>query len=183
MKTAELQEQRKIEKTKLDDTGQTNTSKSELIQYNQIKKIIVNFAFTDKKKKVLASDIGINILAEMRRERKIRMALEDKTDEYIAISLSRIDIYDKEKVKTLDLPTQLVIEEKLKFRKSFAASASVTRVNYMLKVLRIVLNKGTIQDPESFKDKIKRMARAERAQKKLERQKSTTSMKSLFSSK
>lgn len=120
-------------------------------------------------------------MAEMRRERKIRMALDDKADEYIAISLSNIDIYDEEMVKTHDLPTQQVIEEKLEFRKSLAAAASVTRVNYMLKVLRIVLHKGTIQDPDAYKAKIKRMFKVDRAQRELMRQKSTSSMRSLFS--
>lgn len=169
MKTQELEEQRIIEKELLDDTNQTTTSKEQLQQFNQIKKILVNFAFYDKNKKILASEIAINVLAEMRRERKIRMALDDKADDYIQIGLSDIDINDEDHVKTLDLPTQLVIEEKLVFRNNLASAVSITRVNYMLKVLRIVLHKGTIQDPDAYKDKIKRMFRVERARKNLMR--------------
>lgn len=181
MKTQELEEQRIIEKEMLDDTNQTTTSKEQLQQFNQIKKILVNFAFYDKNKKILASEIAINVLAEMRRERKIRMALDDKADDYIQIGLSDIDINDQEQVKTLDLPAQLVIEEKLVFRTNLASAVSITRVNYMLKVLRIVLHKGTIQDPDAYKDKIKRMMRVERARKNLMRQKSGSSFKSMFS--
>lgn len=81
---------------------------------------MVNFAFVDRNKKIVSSDISINVLDEMRRERKILMALHDRAEEYIQIDLPSINIYDDNVVKKQNLATQLAIEDKLEFRNNLA---------------------------------------------------------------
>ena len=67
MKTQELEEQRNIELKALDDTNQIIESKMALNQFNQVKKILMNFAFKEKGKSILSSEINMNVLDEMRR--------------------------------------------------------------------------------------------------------------------
>ena len=85
------------------------------------------------------------------------MALHDRAEEYIQIDLPSINIYDDNVVKKQNLATQLAIEDKLEFRNNLAQAISITKVNYMLKVLKLIHGKGTIQDPEAYKIKIKHM--------------------------
>lgn len=61
----------------MDNTAYTVYAKNELSQFNQIKKVLVNFSFADRDKKILSTEICINLMQEMRQERKIRMALQD----------------------------------------------------------------------------------------------------------
>lgn len=51
----------------------------------------------------------------------------------------------------------------------------------MLKVIKLVFGKCTIQDPDSFRDKIKLMIKDDRAKKKLLILKSASTFSSLFS--
>lgn len=51
----------------------------------------------------------------------------------------------------------------------------------MLKVLKLIHGKGTIQDPEAYKVKIKHMMKVDRAKRDLLRKNSNSSFKSLFS--
>jgi hypothetical protein len=81
-----------------------------LLQFNQIKKVVMNFAFRDKGKAVLAIDINQNVLDEVRRERKIHMVLQDKNvDEYINIDISEMNINNEEEWKDTSLNMQLCI--------------------------------------------------------------------------
>ena len=58
-------------------------------QFNQIKKILLNFAFKEKNRNILANEINMNVLDEMRRKRKINMVLQDAdVDEYIAMDMT-----------------------------------------------------------------------------------------------
>lgn len=117
----------------------------------------------------------------MRRERKIVMVLQDKNvDQYIGMDITDIDINDKEAWKNSAIDVQLTIVDKLDFRAEMAQKVSITRLDYMLKVIRAVLGKGIITDPDAFKDKLKAMARAERMLG-LKRIKSSSSFRSLFS--
>jgi len=61
----------------LDDTNQLILSKKELQQFNQIKKILMNFCFKERNKAILSMDVNRSVLDEMRRERKIKMVLGD----------------------------------------------------------------------------------------------------------
>lgn len=141
----------------------------------------MNFAFRDRGKRILAVEINQNVLDEMRRERKIVMVLQDKNvDEYIGMDITEIDINDKESWKNSSLEVQLTVMDKLDFRAEMAQKVSITRLDYMLKVIRAVLGKGIITDPDAFKDKLKAMVRAERALG-MKRIKSSSSFRSLFS--
>lgn len=182
MKTQELEEQRKEELKLLDDSIQMEKSKAELAQFNQVKKIIMNFAFRDKGKKILSCEINGNVLDEVRRERKINMVLQDKNvDNYINMDITEIDLYNNDSWKDLSLETKLEITEKLLFRENLAQKVSITRLDYMLKVLKIVLGKGTLTDPDAFRDKLRQMVRADRAAQGLKRIRSGSSFRSLFS--
>ena len=66
MKTQDLEEARIEEKVRLDDSIQFIKSKADLIQYNEIKKILQNLTFRDKEKKILCSDIIWDVLDETR---------------------------------------------------------------------------------------------------------------------
>lgn len=79
---------------------------------------------------------------------------------------------------------KFAIEDKLDFRDQLAQAVSITRLDYILKTLRMVLQKGVIPDPDSFKDKIRQMNREDRIkfQKGLKRSKtSVSSMMSFYS--
>ena len=79
--------------------------------------------------------------------------------------MPEIDIYDAAAVKETPLPLQLCIQEKLEWRERFAQKISITRLDYMLKVLRIFWDgKQTISKPEAFRGKVKRMLKDERQQ-------------------
>jgi len=77
MKTNDLRDQRQEELHEQDDTDQYLKSRHLLNQFNQIKKILMNFAFKDKGKAVLSTEIIQHVMDEMRRERKIYMVLRD----------------------------------------------------------------------------------------------------------
>jgi hypothetical protein len=141
----------------------------------------MNFAFKDRGKLILAIEINNDVLEEVRRERKIMMVLQDKSvDSYINMDITEIDISNKENWKNSSLELQLVIEEKLEFRQELAQKVSITRLDYMLKVIKLVLGKGFITDPDAYKDKLKQMVRAEKAAG-LKRINSSSSFRSLFS--
>lgn len=96
MKTQEMKEEREAEIKQLDDTAQYLLSKDQLNQYNQVKKILMNFAFKDKQKFILSNDIIRDVMDEKRRERKILMVLRDaNVEQYIKMNMTEIDVTDK----------------------------------------------------------------------------------------
>ena len=79
------------------------------------------------------------------------------------MDMPEVDLNDIESHKELDKELQLAVEEKLLQRAEIAARVSITRLDYMVRVMRIVWNsKQTIANPDSFTDKIKRVERKER---------------------
>jgi len=103
MRTHDLKEVRQEEILRLDDTDQYIKSKHQLQQFNMLKRILVNYSFRDKGKNALVSDINWNVIDELRKERKIRMVLEDKgVDVYINLPMTEIDLYDSDTHKDLD---------------------------------------------------------------------------------
>lgn len=138
MRTQDLEKVRQEEIQSLDDTEQLASSKHQLQQFNQMKKILMNFSFRDKNKVILSTEINWDVIDEMRKERKIVMVLRDlNIDEYIFLDMPEVDIYDANIVKECPLTLQLSIQEKLEWRERFAQKISITRLDYMLKVLRI----------------------------------------------
>ena len=103
LRTPDLRETRQEEIQRLDDTEQNKLSKHMLVQFNMIKKILVNFSFKDKGKHILVNDINFDVIDELRKERKIFMVLRDKgVDEYINMPMTEVDLYDPESHKELD---------------------------------------------------------------------------------
>jgi len=175
MKTQELEEHRIEELRKLDDSIQREKSMVMLNQFNMIKSVVMNFAFKERGKAILAIEINMNVLEEMRRERKIMMVLRDKdVDEYINMDITEVNLNDKTEWEKKSLAVQLCINDKLDFRAELAQQVSLTRLDYMLKVIRKVHGKGIITNPDAFKDKLRIMRRAEKV-RSLQRSKSSTS--------
>lgn len=93
MRTADLRNDREEEKERLDDSIQFKKSREELIQYNEVKEILLNLSFKEKGKKILCNDIVWDVLDEVRKERKVIMALNDDTiDDYINLDMTEVDI-------------------------------------------------------------------------------------------
>lgn len=104
MRTTDLKEIRKQEIQRLDSTDQQTSSKGMLEQFNMVKKVLGNFSFRDRGKNILVSDINWDVIDELRKERKIRMVLEDKgIDEYINLPMNEVDLNDIESHQDLDL--------------------------------------------------------------------------------
>lgn len=70
-------------------------SKHQLDQFNQLKKILINFAFRNRGKLILATEIINDVMDEMRCERKILMVLQSKkVAEYINANMTELDLYN-----------------------------------------------------------------------------------------
>ena len=92
MKTQELALERSNEKRRLDDSIQFAKSLEALVQFNEIKKILLNLSFEDKNQKILSNDIIWDVLDECRKERKIVMVLnDDEVDEYVNTDITELD--------------------------------------------------------------------------------------------
>ena len=78
---------------RLDDSIQYAKSRADLVQYDEIKKILLNLTFKDREKRILCSDIIWDVLDETRKERKIVMVLnDDGVDEYIGLDMTETNI-------------------------------------------------------------------------------------------
>ena len=68
-----------------DEEERYRFSKSQLNQYNQVKNILINMTFKDKGKGIISPEIVLNVVDEMRSERKTGMVLTDMNiDKYIS---------------------------------------------------------------------------------------------------
>lgn len=123
---------------------------------------MLNLSFIDRGKGILATDIIRSVIEQMANDRKIQMVITDKiVDDYIDLDMTEIDINNRESWSHLTEQQQLMIEDKLEFRKSFAEKISNTKLNVMFKVLKQLHGlKMQIPDPESFKDKVKEIERS-----------------------
>jgi len=93
MRTQDLKMDREEEKERLDDSIQFKKSREELVQYNEVKEILLNLSFKEKGKMILSNDIVWDVLDEVRKERKVIMALTDDTiDDYINLDMTEVDI-------------------------------------------------------------------------------------------
>ena len=81
----------------------------------------------------------------------------------------------------MDEKLQLIIQDKLEFRGKLAEQISITRLDYMFRVLKEMYgSKTSISDPDSFKDKVVALERRQR--KLLKRVNSATSAMTSFMS-
>lgn len=72
-------------------------------------------------KNVLSTQITMNVIDELRRERKILMVLNDiEVEKYINLDLSGIDLEDTDSHKKLDIDLKKAIFDKLNFREHLA---------------------------------------------------------------
>lgn len=100
----------------------------------------------------------------MRKERKIMIVLRDVgVDSYINMDMPEVDMNDLDGHKDLPKELQVAVEEKNLYRTELAARVSITRLDYIIRVMRIVWdNKHSISNPDSFTQKIKRVERRDR---------------------
>ena len=191
LKTLDLKEVRHEEIKQLDDEPQFAVSKHMLDQFNQIKKILVNFGFRNKGKIILCTEIINDTMDEMRCERKIMMVLQNKkVKEYINANMTELDLYNQDILKQqmmdlgLDDEIKYMIQEKIRWRSNYAQDLSILKLDYIFKVLRVMYkNKAQIADPDAFKYKIKAMMKAQRRAKrqKMNRSDSQSSFASMYS--
>jgi hypothetical protein len=92
-----------------------------LTQFGEMKGVLKNFAFKEKGKTILSTEINMDVLDEMRRDRKIQMVIRDaNVDEYIALDMTEVNIYKKEEWDSYPDPLKLAIQDKLDFRAALA---------------------------------------------------------------
>ena len=127
-----------------------------------------NLCFKDRSKNILIIDIIINVIEEMRMERKIKMVIQGKkVDEYCGVDITDIDmkaVFEDQSIivnSDFDKDIQDILTEKLEFRHLFADQMSLIKLNYMFCVLQNIYgSKASISDPDAFKDKIKAIEKA-----------------------
>ena len=77
--------------------------------------------------------------------------------------MPNVDMKDFESHKDLPSDLRIAVEDKLMARAEFAKRVSITRLDYIFRVMRQVWHgKHTISNPDSFTDKIKRVERKDR---------------------
>lgn len=127
----------------------------------------------------------MSVLDEMLKQRKILLVLkDDQVEQYINTDISDIDMtQSKDHYLKLDPVIRKAVEEKLEFRRKFAWQVGITKVNYMMKVLKEVFNKATIADPSTFREQLRSMRKIDKIQRQamIQRQNSQTSSRSSFS--
>lgn len=92
-------ERRQKEKKAKFDTSAYDNSFYMINQFNQMKKIAANQSFADKGEQVLCTDIIVDIIDELRRDRKIKMAIKDSNyiKEYIAVDIEEAERMEQER--------------------------------------------------------------------------------------
>lgn len=104
---------REEEIQQLDDEPQYLLSKKQLDQFNQVKKILVNFSFRNRGKLILCTEIINDVMDEMRCERKIIMVLQSKkVNEYINANMTELDLYNEDILKQQMIDMELDDEVK-----------------------------------------------------------------------
>ena len=88
---------RKVEnEAREDDTILIENARSNIKQFSEIKRALINFVLNDQGKSILASPIVQGIITEMRVERKILMVIDNyDMDLYVSQDLSKIDISEE----------------------------------------------------------------------------------------
>ena len=87
-KTINLQEYTNKVKQLADETEQQEKSREDILQFKEIKCVLLNLSLNDNGKKTLNTDIIENVMDELRRERKTAMVLADEDiEEYILLDL------------------------------------------------------------------------------------------------
>jgi len=94
------------------------------------------------------------------------MALnDDNVDSYIFLDMTEVDILTAKDNKDLTKEIRLACEEKLKFREKLAQNVSIFRLDYILRVMKKVLRKISIADPNGYKQKLRLLKKSERIER------------------
>ena len=158
MRTQELADVRAEEKKRSDDSIQYIKSQNDLIQFDEIKRILLNLTFMHQYDKILCNDITWDVLDESRKERKIIMVLnDDGVDDYVNTDITELDIERAKDDLEMPLAIKIACEQKLKFRYKMAQNVSLFRMDYMLKVMKKVFGKYQIAHPKGFKAKLRQV--------------------------
>lgn len=106
---------------------------------------------------MLCTDIIVDIIDELRRDRKIKMAIKDSNylKEYIAVDLDEADQTD---VEQQSAAVKKIVNDKLVFKKGLAKKLSIIKLNFIYRVVE-ELNPGRagILDPGRFAEKAKKL--------------------------
>lgn len=135
-KTQNLKEYTHKVKQLADETKQQDKSREDILQFKEIKCVLLNLSFNDNGKKTLNTDIIENVMDELRRERKTSMVLADEDiEEYILL-----DLIEGEKQDRKDRSPHLneVLDQKEKFNADLCQTVSILKLGYMWRVLQIV---------------------------------------------
>ena len=124
----------------------------------------MNFSYNNSNNKTLCVDIIIDVMDELRRERKIAMVLADaEIEQYIKLDFSNLD----PNAEGLDPFHKKSIEEKVFFRENLCQRISILRLGYMFRVLNAVHpGKASMLSAEAFKVKVIKMENKQDKRKK-----------------
>lgn len=151
MKTDQMKETRLKQKEIQNDKSGNQKALFMLSQFNQLKRIASNQSIRQRKIQKISVDIMTDIIDEIRRDRKIKMAIEDVSyiKEYI-----KIDLYDE-----FDSPEkQEVLRKKDEFRKDFAQRLSQMQIDYMNRTINALSNnKAVTLNHLRFNEKIEKL--------------------------
>lgn len=137
-------------------------------QYNEIKTFLLNVAFQDKGKPTICLDILLNIMEELRKDRKIKMTIKDKNiDDYIMLNLEDIPPESEQKPFM-----KQVLKEKRESRRQMIVQ--ITQLEFR-QVMRMLKNthgrKATMLNGDAFADKVDKLKKKIDDEEKVEQSK------------
>lgn len=134
-----------------DPSIQFNQSKMVIQQYTDIKKCVVQFGFDNNGSLQLSLEIVENIMDEMRRDRKIRMVLnDDNVEQYIKLDLTNMPPEDQQS----EFEKGVLLSKDL-HRDIFRQKMAILRLGYVYKMLKSIHGQqASMLNAESFKLKL-----------------------------
>jgi hypothetical protein len=136
MKTKVMFERRQREKKLLYDNSAYEDSKELINQFNEMKKIAANLSF--KNKGILQNmslEILVDIIDEMRRDRKIKMSISDASSVYQYIML---DLNDPMPVEERPPILHKAIVAKQVSRQLLTQQLSIIKMNFIFECIKKV---------------------------------------------
>jgi len=105
----------------------------------------MNFCFKERGKAILSTEVNRAVLDEMRKERKIKMVLGDlnEVEKYIGLEITELEMsLEDGKNEGASQDIKRAIFDKVFFRRGLANKISITRLDYMIRVLRLHFKKA-----------------------------------------
>lgn len=137
----------------------------QICQYNEIKRFLINMAFHDRGQKSICVDILLNIMEEMRKDRKIQMTIKDKNvDAYILLLQENIP-----PVSERTAFMKQVLEEKSSYRHRMILQVAQIQFRYTMHMLRILYGgKATMLLGDAFSNKVDKLKKKIQEEEKTE---------------